>query len=371
MAALIVSFCAGGVSFGGGCGCKEKATPFSEFAKVTLLGNFTVAGASAFGRGGTVELELSDIPSTGWPVEAYLFWAAQADALDEFADITLITPSQETVQISGQVWGWDCSDCWATNYNVLWWADVTQWVSENGTYTLTGFASLGNAVPGVNGFTLVVIYCDTAQDNAKRTVSIWAGDIDLEGCGPPSTSWTQTGFKASRPLRDAKASLTISEVQDGFPNYATFNDNFIQYFYGISPWEHYQVWVGNVTAWMSGGDTSATWYVERGEAKAWDCIAPVLSIISVTTNEEETFSCALGVKESASCGSVRFKGVRGGALVFGRPGSKLSVEVYEPSGRLVRQVDVQLGSDGKGFVSLERGVWLLRAGRFSGKALVR
>ncbi len=370
MFALMVSFCAGGVSLNGGCGCKEKATPFSEFARVTLLGNFTVAGASAFQRGGTVNLELTDIPATGWPIEAFLFWTAQANALDEFANITLITPSQETVQISGQVWGYDCSDCWNTNYNVLWWADVSQWVSGNGTYTLTGFASLGDAVPGVNGFTLVVIYCDTAQNNAKRTVSIWAGDIDLEGCGPASTSWTQTGFMASNPLVDAKASLTISEVQDGCGNFARFNGNFIQYFYGNSPWEHYQVWVGDVTSWMSGGDTSATWYVERGSCKA-DCIAPVLSVISVTTNEEETFSCALGVKEGAGCGGLRFRGTRGGALVFGKPGLKLNIEIYEPSGRLTRRVDVQLGPDGKGFVRLERGVWLLRAGRFSGKALVK
>ncbi len=366
MLSLLIVACSEGMSGGlGPCSEPSKATPHYEFAKFVLYGDYAVAHVSAWytGNPGTVNLDLTGIPTTGWPIAAYLFWHAQTYTSDQYASITF-----NGNPITGNVGGTDCTDCWPpAESSALYWADVTQFVSGNGTYTVSGYKALGPDAPGVNGFSLVVIYCDSLMTQ-RRAVSVWIGDVDLTGCGPDSYSWTQSGFTASNPITSAKATLVISECQDGSLNSAYFNGNFLKYFDGNPPQEHYGWWDGDVSAWMSGGDTQVSWSVSTDGS---DCIAPIITVLSVSTDEPESYSCALGVKESPCQVGLRFWGVREGVELRGKPGTTLLVEVFSPDGRLAKAQRVTLGPDGRGRVPLARGLWLVRAGNSVGEVLVR
>ena len=365
----VLSFVDRGLMIGGGWNDGQEAdiyaTGFSQYAKYVLRGNFTSTAASAYMTGGTVNLNLSGIPSGATVVAAYLFWTGQTNVLDEFANISFAGNP-----ITGTVVAYDCSDCWGTNYNSLYACNVTPYIRGNGSYAVSGFQSLGNAVPGVNGFTLLVVYCDP-NPTTVRTVSIWTGDIDLEGCGPVDTFWVQTGFRATNPIGDAKAALTVSETQDNIQNFARFNGNFVAYFDGTNPGNHYGHWEGNPSAWMSGGDVSATWYVERACGNGCDCIAPVISVISVTSTENETYNCVLEVEEGQPVLPGRPRIAR--LVPGGKPGTFADIALYDPSGRTDGYLRITFPSSGETFLPAEKGIWFLVSKGFGpvGKAIIR
>ena len=348
------------------------ATGFTQYARYVLRGNFTSTAATAYLMNGTVTLNLTTFPPGADMVVAYLFWTGQTNTLDQFANVNFAGNP-----ITGTVIAYDCSDCWGTSYNSLYACNVTPYITGNGSYVVNGFQSLGNYVPGVNGFTLLVVYCDE-NPTTMRTVSIWTGDIDLQDCGPPDTFWVQTGFQATNPIVDARAALTISECQDGYNSYANFNGNFVAYFNGTNPGNHYGHWEGNPGAWMSGGDASATWYVMRyaeGDSFPADCIAPVVSVISVTSTDAETYDCVLELEESQPVfpGKPRITGVvPGGIILLGTPGSSARVALYDATGRAAGSILVKFSPGGEGFLPAGRGLWFVLADGFGpiGKAVV-
>ncbi|MGC8894951.1 MAG: hypothetical protein ACP5QG_08925 [candidate division WOR-3 bacterium] len=209
-----------------------------------------------------------------------------------------------------------------------------------------------------------------------RTISIWTGDIDLHGCGPESTTWIQTGFQATNPIGDAKAALTISECQDGYNSYANFNGNFVAYFNGTNPGNHYGHWEGNPAAWMAGGATQATWYVWRyTDGSVADCIAPVISVISVTSTENETYNCVLEAEEGQSVLPGKPKIIRvvpGGIMLSGIPGSSVNLALYDPTGRSEGYTRIDFSRSGESFVPARTGIWFLVTEGFGpvGKAVV-
>lgn len=188
-----------GLSWEDGHDAGPCATGFSQYARYVLRGNFTSTAASAYLGDGTVTLNLTTFPPGANMVVAYLFWTGQTNVLNQFANVKFAGNP-----VTGTVIAYDCSDCRGTNYNSLYACNVTAYITGNGSYLVNGFQSLGNYVPGVNGFTLVVVYCDE-NPTTIRTVSIWTGDIDLQDCGPPDTFWIQTGFQATHPIVDARA----------------------------------------------------------------------------------------------------------------------------------------------------------------------
>ncbi|MEO0249915.1 MAG: DUF3344 domain-containing protein [candidate division WOR-3 bacterium] len=355
-----------------GCDAGAYATPFTQYARYVLKGNFTSTAATAYLTNGTSTLNLNSLPVGATVVAAYLFWTGQTNVLNQFANISFAGNP-----ITGTVIAYDCSDCWGTSYNSLYACNVTAYITGNGSYVVSGFQSLGNSVPGVNGFTLIVVYCD-ANPATIRTVSIWTGDIDLQGCGPDDTSWVQSGFQATNPITDARAALTISECQDGYNSYARFNGNFVAYFNGTNPGNHYGHWEGNCAAWMTGGATQATWYVMRyaeGDSFPADCIAPVVSVISVTSTENETYNCVLEMEEGrpALPGKPQIVSiVPGGIILSGTPGSSAGITLYDPTGRSEGYSTIIFSRSGEGFIPAQTGVWFLVAERFGpiGKAVV-
>ncbi|MEO0158787.1 MAG: DUF3344 domain-containing protein [candidate division WOR-3 bacterium] len=350
------------LSAGEGPDAGVYATDFTQYAKHVLKGNFTSTAATAYMSGGSVTMNLSTIPAGAHVAAAYLFWAGQTNALDEFANINFAGNP-----ITGAVIGYDCSDCWNTAYASLYACDVTGYVTGNGSYVINGFNSLGDHIPGVDGFTLVVVYTDPTP-TVMRVVSIWTGYIDLEGCGPSDTFWVQSGFQATNPIGDAKAALTINDPQDGMKNFANFNGNFVAYFDGTNPGNHWGHWEGDVSAWMSGGDNSATWYVERACPSGCDCIAPVMSVISVTTTESGTNESPAEKNQKPVIAGV----VPGGIRLLGAPGATVRVNLYDVIGRTAYSDNISLSEEGIGFIPSGRGIWFVIAEGYGvvGKAMV-
>ncbi len=349
-----------------GCDAGTYATPFTQYARYVLKGNFTSTAATAYLMNGTSTLNLTGLPGGASIIAAYLFWTGQTNTLNEFANISFAGNP-----VTGTVIAYDCSDCWGTSYNSLYVCNVTAYVTGNGSYVASGFQSLGNSVPGVNGFTLLVVYLDPTP-TVTRVVSIWTGDIDLQGCGPDDTSWVQTGLQASNPVIDAKAALTVSECQDNLRSYANFNGNFVANFDGTNPGNHYGHWEGNCAAWMSGGATQAIWYVMRGtstDSLTMDCVAPVVSVISVTTDDPA------GTEEGPAIVDQRpfVAGVvSGGIRLVGFPGNTIRLSLYDATGRSAYTGTLRFSEDGTVLLPATQGVWFIAADGYGpiGKAVV-
>ncbi|MEO0202983.1 MAG: hypothetical protein ABIL37_04590, partial [candidate division WOR-3 bacterium] len=105
------------------------ATPFTQFYRVVLKGNFVV-GATSLATTGSGSITISGIPANSSIVKAFLFWAEQ-DA--NYASNGTFNGNP----ISGIFLGEDCSSCWFTPRTALFYRDVTSYVTGNGTYNLT------------------------------------------------------------------------------------------------------------------------------------------------------------------------------------------------------------------------------------------
>ncbi len=192
----------------------------------------------------------------------------------------------------------------------LWVADVTQFVSGDGTYTLSGFPYAGGfqAYETADGASLIVLWCDPSHQEAVRTVSIYTGAVELldDDCGEiTSVTWDHGSFHADNDFQgrwSAKYAIAVANTQQGYQNVFYLNGNFMGYMQGQShpgpAWDH---WEGDVSSGygISPGTDHVTWQVSSDGA---DCIEPVLSVISVTTSDPvtDTVCGALGCSESAS-----------------------------------------------------------------------
>ena len=271
-----------------------KATDFYQLYREVVRGDFT-SGATSLLETGAGSIVISDIPANMVVERAGLFWVCE----EYWPTGDLNWGYFNGNYITGIQLAYDCDNCWdPVDMSTLYYADVTPYVSGNGTYNLTGFPYPGGFYPveGADGATLVIIYCDPQGNLPKKTISIYAGAVELMDCGPLSTWWTQTGFTATDPVTDAKYAISVANTQMGSYNYFYLNNTFMGYMYGLDhpgpAWDH---WYGDATSLIPGGSTSVEWYVS---SDGGDCIEPVLSIISVTSTDALTSDCsALGGEE--------------------------------------------------------------------------
>lgn len=272
----------------------SKATDFYQLYREVVRGDFTT-GATSLLYSGTGSIVISDIPSNMVIERAGLFWVCEEYAPTGDLNWGYFNGNY----ITGTQLAYDCDNCWdPIDMSTLYYADVTPYVSGNGTYNLTGFPYPGGFAPveGADGATLVIIYCDPQGSLPKKTISIYAGAVELVDCGPEGTSWLQTGFTATNPVTNAKYAISVANTQMGSSNYFYLNGNLMGYMYGEDhpgpAWDH---WYGDATALIPGGSTSVSWEVY---SSGIDCIEPVLSIVSVTSTDALTSDCSsLGSEE--------------------------------------------------------------------------
>jgi hypothetical protein len=135
--------------------------------------NWTAAGVGGVGIAGTGDLVVTGV--TG-PVEAaYLYWHG-IDAVDGGGDGVY---DHDTVTLDGNVvtgvsLGDATTNCWGDGASRAYFADVTPYVSGDGTYALAGLAA--NPGHDANGASLVVLYHDGDPTNDRDLVFFEGND---------------------------------------------------------------------------------------------------------------------------------------------------------------------------------------------------
>jgi hypothetical protein len=148
----------------------QTSNQLSESFRQTLFGDVTAAGVGLRGSGqGTINL--SGIPANGWVQRAFLYWATLGSS-GEFTN-----PQLNGNTVNGQRIGTSGDTCWGVSANYVYRADVTDLVTANGDYTISGLPS--NLADGNDsqGASLVVIY---RISGLFRTVIINDGAVTLD-----------------------------------------------------------------------------------------------------------------------------------------------------------------------------------------------
>lgn len=272
-------------------------TPFTQFYRVVLRGNFVYGSTSLSSNAGNGTITISGIPAGASIVRAFLFWVEE-DNNDASSGNFNGNP------ISGIKIAEDCTSCWGTQRNALFYRDVTPFVTGNGTYSLSGFPALECAFgsDGSEGATLVVIWCRNSEP--VRTITIYTGDVETpaSACMFSDYSWTHMNFTASNPVLDARYLVLVGNGQNfgESPNeFVYLNNNVITNTIngttvaGSGPCGNGSLWDafgGSATNWIPANSTSATFRVNN--VAAWDCWHPVVSVLSVTSVDAITHNCA-------------------------------------------------------------------------------
>ncbi|MEO0197756.1 MAG: DUF3344 domain-containing protein [candidate division WOR-3 bacterium] len=286
-------------------------TPFTLFYREVLKGNF-VTGATSLASTGNGSITISGVPSSSTIVKAFLFWTEEDS--DNFS-----SGNFNGNPITGIKLAESDPACWGSVIrNALFYADVTNYVSGNGTYSLSSFSPACSFGESVEGATLVVIYCN--QSEIKRTITIYTGDYKTPNNSSPY-SWTHTNFTATNPVLDATYSISIANGQDAGSGseFVYLNGNLITTMIdGLtgpnsgcvngSLWDEFK---GNATTWIPANATSATFSINNAAQSVIDCWNPILTILSVSSIDNETYNCAtpVNVKESLTRPEIKiYKG---------------------------------------------------------------
>jgi glucosylceramidase len=254
----------------------------------TVNGGYVAAGVGLRNLGyGTVSI--AGIPAGSSVAAAYLIW----DILDNSQEPSLATGAFDGNAISGQSTGVGATPCWPAAANFGYIANVTPFVTGNGQYQLSGFASgeadggdpwlVGTPVPEAEGASLIVVYTNSADP--ATTVQVYTGAQET----PPDASATLSGFTVSAAAA-ASTTFIVADGQNAGSHYGDFDGQTVTTaFSGAAPiaggipysqgdlWDTDTVDVSNVVA---PGDTSAT--VTVGAPS--DCLVWVGQVLAVSAN---------------------------------------------------------------------------------------
>jgi len=335
---------------------KTLYTLFAQFYRVALRGNFVHGSVSLSSNSGNGNITISGIPAGANVVKAFLFWVDEDNNNASGGNFN-------GNPISGIKIAEDCTSCWGTQRNALFYADVTGFVTGNGTYSLSGFPALvcffGS--DGSEGATLVVIWCENSEP--VRTITIYTGDVETPAsvCTYSSYSWTHTGFTASNPVLDAKYLVLVGNGQnfgESSSEYVYLNGNMITNIIngttvpGPGPCGNGSLWdafSGSATSWIAPNSTSATFSVNN--VAAWDCWHPVVSVLSVTSLDPITYNCATPVSISESENLIEIKNFNEFLYIT----SKVHFGIFNVNGQLIKYFN-----EGEYKLNLKKGIYFIK-----------
>ena len=236
-------------------------------------------------------IDLTSIPSGSTVEAAYLLWdvlddsQATADAQGEF----------DGTDITGNLVGTGDSPCWPVSANYSFEADVSNLVSGNGPYSLSGFSTgvsngedpwnFSSPVPELEGASLVVVYGNETEP--QTYVDLSAGSTETDSGN--SLQQQLSGFSVSDPS-NAATTFIVADGQ-GLGSTGTFNGSTeVPDFLGGDPqaapdysqgnlWDTDTVDVSDV---ITAGDTSIT----AGVTGGGDCVVWVGQATSVAASPE-------------------------------------------------------------------------------------
>jgi hypothetical protein len=178
------------------------ATGLNPALEVTLAGDYLAAGVGLTGRT-QASISLSGVPAGAIVVQAVLYWGMLGNGESPALSHLNFNGSP----IRGTRVGSGPDTCRGLANSFVYRADVTPFVTGNGTYALTGVAA-GGTVLG-QGASLVVLYERVGDPN--RTVTLHDGNIVFSEPFSVSTT-TIAGFLAASPV-SAKTTFIVGDGQ--------------------------------------------------------------------------------------------------------------------------------------------------------------
>jgi hypothetical protein len=254
------------------------ATGLKPALNVTLAGDYLAAGVGLTGKT-QASISVSGIPAGAVVVQAVLYWGMLANG--ESPSLSRLNFNSRP--ITGTKVGSGADTCRGLANSFVYRADVTPFVTGNGTYALTGVAA-GGTVLG-QGASLVVLYERLGDPN--RTVTLHDGNIVFSEPFSVSTT-TIAGFLAASPV-SAKTSFIVGDGQPD-PESVTFRGSAGRVMFpgpfASSDGAFWDTDTFNVSSQVGAGSgvNSAELGIE------FDCLMWVAQGFSVTTSSPATLS---------------------------------------------------------------------------------
>jgi hypothetical protein len=187
---------------------EDQLEPFYDF---TGFGGVTSAGVG-LRRTGTGAIVIDGVPDGSVVHRAFLYWSVLGTTgAFEFPRINEGIAQGEVIGISDNpCWGEPHPAYEFLHFNYR--ADVTEFVSGNGTYTISGLPSNLNDGNDSQGATLVIIYQSPLTDY-YRTVIINDGGVTLD---IEDNTWIDTisNFETADPIIEADVTYIIADGQE-------------------------------------------------------------------------------------------------------------------------------------------------------------
>lgn len=162
---------------------------------------FTPAGAPQ-----PVTVAVSGLPSCCLILKAFVW--ADASGNGSSANVSITNPnSVNTVFPMTQI-GSDVDKCWSFQQTDSYRADVTSIIAGNGNYVFSGL-QVGSSGMDVDGFTLMIIYCDPAA-TYQGHIDIWDGAVVILG---GTTTQTMTGLAPCANSVNQRAFMQVADLQ--------------------------------------------------------------------------------------------------------------------------------------------------------------
>ena len=293
-----------GTTAAGSRGDKHPGDP-SFLTAFQVNGGYVAAGVGLRNLGyGTISI--SGIPSGSSVAGAYLFW-------DELA-ATSLNLAQGVFNgrtITGTALGSDVSPCWPAPNNYGYVADVTNLVSGNGSYSISGFASgvtngqdpwnSGSPAPEAEGASLVIVYQNAASP--LTTVQLYGGASETQSA---VINQSLTGFGTVGSPVSATTTFIVADGQSAADGGATFNGTALtgSEFQGSDPlavpnYSMGNLWdteTFNVSSLISAGATSASATIQGGP----DCLVWVGQVLAVNSTAPGSTLPGVGIGAGGS-----------------------------------------------------------------------
>jgi len=154
-------------------------------------------------------LSVAGLPSCCVVMKAFLW--ADASGNGSAVTASVVNPNSVSNSYPMTIIGTDVDKCWSYQQTDSYRADVTSAIAGNGNYVFSGFpvTSASNSSCDVDGFTLMIIYCDPAA-TYEGHINIWDGAVVITG---GATTQTITGMSPCANSVNQRAFMQVADLQ--------------------------------------------------------------------------------------------------------------------------------------------------------------
>lgn len=269
-----------------------------------LRGDYVAAGCALRGTGGSGTITIAGIPAGSTLKEALLYWTILDVAPSPRAAALTFDNARVAVALAGTPIGTSAAPCGSpAPLAFAFRADVTPWVSGNGTYSIANAldGGLQSAIPAAEGASLVVVYSNRSLPN--RDIVLFEGATAANSPGAQAAT-TLSLFNATAPVTGASICFVVGGGQVGLTDAAVVNGFAFSRdpFDGGDPVAGIGFWDTDrfdVAAVVPAGATSIGSAVQAGT----DCLLSVATALSITSPNPGVDVTCENLTPRASAGS--------------------------------------------------------------------